>query len=728
MKKIPILLSIIWLLVSGCSLFYQPFDTNRKVTESDRQKSKEIAKESEKKLSEGHRVEAEDLMKQAYELNKGDTSTYIQLARTLAKTGNAQNCLESLLMINDLIEQDPKNASLYRTKIEILKYCDFRILTTLGFADRTYEDLLAADSTNQDALFFLAVRDHLFWLNNRNTKSMKQLSGESYDKSLNYYRKLYQYYPDFVPGIHGLIQLYQDSYLNYYIPDMVNRAVIDYPNATELWLDLATFYYSEARGRISYYKKSDECFKRAFGLMDSLQKLDYFQIQHFLSGKELEEFEESGNKFESAQKYFRKTTPFFLNGFNEFELDHYNRVWYAKNHFFVPSRNTDGDKTDRGKLYIAYGEPDGIITVRSANAAYDDSLTSSQYVASPSEAFDSQIFETAGAPESFGETASDTRQKENYERWLYGDFELKFTYSRNKSDYIYEEPRSQQTSLKAKGNFIIPHFNKRKIEIRTKYLLEEIDSLHSKVIAYFAVPINKRSSFKKSFSIKLEEGLFFHDMNYSLSASKKGNLPLFYPEAIIEDSHDSVFAVQKSSMVVPTGKYHFSHEIWLKNTDQVFIRKEEFEINPLPKNSVILENIILIYRPVYEIPENELKDIPEYLHFLPVFDDKLKKGEKAKLFFKVVNTGEEEFHNYLFQWSLQRVSSGFFSGIGDMLTQRNTSTSVEYDYSRKSRNFSDAWEIDTRSLSTGNYVITLEVVDKLSRKRDRKTYSFEVVD
>jgi len=728
MKKIPKFLSIIWLLVSGCSLFYQPFETDRKASETDKQKSKEIAKESEKKLNEGHRMEAEDLMKQAYDLNKGDTATYIQLAKTLAKTGNAQNCLESLLMINDLIEHYPKNASLYKTKIEILKYCDFRILTTLGFADRTYEDLLAADSTNQDALYFLAVRDHLFWLNNRNTKSVKQLSSESYEKSLGYYRKLYKYYPDFVPGIHGLIQLYQDSYLNYYIPDMVNRAVIDYPNATDLWLDLASFYYSEARGRISYYKKSDECFTKAFGMMDSVHRLDYVQIQHFLSGKELDEYEDSENKFSAAQKYFRKTTPFYLNGFNEYELEHYSRVWYAKNHFFVPTRNTEGDKTDRGRFYIAYGEPDGILTVRSSNAAYDDSLTSSQYVASPSEAFDNQIVGNSNGLNNLGESVSDTRQKENYERWLYGDFELKFTYSRNKSDFIYEEPTSQQNSLKAKGNFIIPHFNKRKIEIKTKYLVENIDSLHSKVIAYYAVPINKRSSFKKSFSIKLEEGLFFHNYNYDLTASKKGNLPVFYPEAIIEDSHDSVFAVQKSSLIVPTGKYHFSHEMWLKNTDQIFTKKEDFDINPLAKNSVTIENVILIYRPVYEIPEKELNDIPEYLHFLPVFDDKLKKGEKAKLFFKVVNKDKEAFHNYLLQWSLQRVSKGFINGITDMLTQRNTSTSVEFEYTHKTENFNDSWEIDTNGLSTGNYEITLEVLDKSSRKRDRKTYSFEVID
>lgn len=728
MKKIPKFLSIIWLLVSGCSLFYQPFETDRKASETDKLKSKEIAKESEKKLNEGHRMEAEDLMKQAYDLNKGDTATYIQLAKTLAKTGNAQNCLESLLMINDLIDHYPKNASLYKTKIEILKYCDFRILTTLGFADRTYEDLLAADSTNQDALYFLAVRDHLFWLNNRNTKSVKQLSSESYEKSLGYYRKLYKYYPDFVPGIHGLIQLYQDSYLNYYIPDMVNRAVIDYPNATDLWLDLASFYYSEARGRISYYKKSDECFTKAFGMMDSVHRLDYVQIQHFLSGKELDEYEDSENKFVSAQKYFRKTTPFYLNGFNEYELEHYSRVWYAKNHFFVPTRNTEGDKTDRGRFYIAYGEPDGIITVKSSNAAYDDSLTSSQYVASPSEAFDNQIVGNSNGLNNLGESVSDTRLKENFERWLYGDFELKFTYNRNKSDFIYEEPTSQQNSLKAKGNFIIPHFNKRKIGIRTKYLVENIDSLHSKVIAYYAVPINKRSSFKKSFSIKLEEGLFFHNYNYDLTASKKGNLPVFYPEAIIEDSHDSVFAVQKSSLVVPTGKYHFSHEMWLKNTDQIFTKKEDIDINPLVKNSVTIENVILIYRPVYEIPEKELKDIPEYLHFLPVFDDKLKKGEKAKLFFKVVNTDKEEFHNYLFQWSLQRVSKGFLNGITDMLTQRNTSTSVEFEYTHKSGNFNDSWEIDTNGLSTGNYEITLEVLDKSSRKRDRKTYTFEIID
>ena len=266
------------------------------------------------------------------------------------------------------------------------------------------------------------------------------------------------------------------------------------------------------------------------------------------------------------------------------------------------------------------------------------------------------------------------------------------------------------------------------MSIESKSIVERLDSTRSRIITYFAVPINSKSTVRKEFFIRLEEGKYFHDNDYNLTLSNKSNLPVFNPEAIVDDYRDSVFAVQKTSIIVPNGDYHFAHEIWAKNTDQLFSKRIDLALKPQQPNTVVIENMELIYRTITELSKYDDTTLPEYYHFLPVFSNKLKKGTKAKLFFKIANSTAGYSHDYLVEWSMTKLSSGFFSGIIDVLTQSNVGTSVEFEYSNKPKIFHDNWEIDTNGFTTGTYQITMEVLDKKSKKRDRKNYVFEIVN
>lgn len=658
-----------------------------------------------------------------------DSTSDLEQITTLSKSKEFISCVQSLMMINSMISSDSLNVDLYRKKIEILKTCDFRILTTFGFLQRAYEDLLNADSTNLEALYYFAVREQSYWLNNRHSKSMRSYSTDSRKKSIRYFEKLYRHHPDFVPGIHSLIQVYLDSGMESKVPEILNREIQSNPNSVELLMDIASFYYEASAGRPQFLKKANEYFRESFYQMDSVEQSDYQQIQQYLSGNELETFTNSKDKIEAAKKYWIKTTPFFLHGYNENELEHYNRVWYAKNHFHFNSNKTDGDKTDRGIYYIAYGEPEKIYAVRSQNSTLDDTLTVAQFSSGVYDiTSDNSATERGISRNSRLQTASGEKLYENYERWFYGKYELKFVYNRIKDDYEFLFPLETFNSMLTKGNYLINPVMYHTIPVKTKFLIESRDSLKAKLIAYFCIPIQKNANVKSEFKINLEEGLFVHDSDYKLVAGKKHELPMFSPEFVFTDEKDSLYAVQKTTVLVPKGTFRVSHEIWAKNSDYIYRKTEIVSAEDQKNNTVSIDNIILIYRQLFDLNESQKGDVADEYQFIPVFSDKLKKGEKAKLFFNISNTDTTDFHDYLFEWSMSRVSSGFFSGIGDLLTQRNTSTSVEFNYVHKRGNFHDAWDVDTDGISTGNYVITLQVLDKNTRKRDRKTYSFEVVE
>lgn len=58
------------------------------------------------------------------------------------------------------------------------------------------------------------------------------------------------------------------------------------------------------------------------------------------------------------EQFWRRRDPTPETPLNEFKQEHYQRLLYANQHFATP--DTPGWRTDRGRIYIVYGKPDGV--------------------------------------------------------------------------------------------------------------------------------------------------------------------------------------------------------------------------------------------------------------------------------------------------------------------------------------------------------------------------------
>jgi GWxTD domain-containing protein len=77
---------------------------------------------------------------------------------------------------------------------------------------------------------------------------------------------------------------------------------------------------------------------------------------------------------------------------NEFKVEHYRRIVYAKDHFAGQGR---GWKTDRGRIYIVYGPPDHVTTF-SAQDTRPQAQDGQNYKGLPSETWSYRYLEGVG--------------------------------------------------------------------------------------------------------------------------------------------------------------------------------------------------------------------------------------------------------------------------------------------------------------------------------------------
>ncbi len=100
--------------------------------------------------------------------------------------------------------------------------------------------------------------------------------------------------------------------------------------------------------------------------------------------------DEERDEFVEAFWFRRDPTPDTYE--NEFKEEHYRRIAYANDHF--GSQDPDW-KTDRGRIYVVYGQPDRITTY-SAQDSRPPAQDSQDYKGLPSETWNYRYLEGAG--------------------------------------------------------------------------------------------------------------------------------------------------------------------------------------------------------------------------------------------------------------------------------------------------------------------------------------------
>ena len=172
-------------------------------------------------------------------------------------------------------------------------------------------------------------------------------------------------------GLFGITKLYQstgrpDTAIKY-----LQKISRYYPQDKDVHLQLGLYYYRK--------KALDEAYKEfqmAINYMGNEEREDfeYNSVIQLLEPKYKEQFKNMNEteKRGLIEKYWKVSDPLYLTSYNERIVEHYARVAYANLFFSSPDIFLAGWKTDRGQIYIRYGEPVQVERMRQNMQLEDD--------------------------------------------------------------------------------------------------------------------------------------------------------------------------------------------------------------------------------------------------------------------------------------------------------------------------------------------------------------------
>jgi len=190
--------------------------------------------------------------------------------------------------------------------------------------------------------------------------NLNDLAGKSLENSINHYLK------SSMDSAHAFIDLAL-MYAHNGKPDsailIVDEGMFKFQGNMDLILSAAYLNY-----KLGNYADAQNYFDSSFGLMDPGEVKDYKVNSVFsLLTPDVKENVERLNENETEKfikKYWQEHDPLIITQYNERELEHYSRVFYANCYFGIPGKNIKGWRSDRGEIYLRYGDPQKIMRVR----------------------------------------------------------------------------------------------------------------------------------------------------------------------------------------------------------------------------------------------------------------------------------------------------------------------------------------------------------------------------
>jgi GWxTD domain-containing protein len=152
---------------------------------------------------------------------------------------------------------------------------------------------------------------------------------------------------------HLLAYLYDEAPIEEYIAQ-ARQFVRAAPSTPEAYLALGLGLH-----RAGDTDEAQGAFEYALSLMTPEDRADFENIARIMT-KDLEEQYASLSPEEQAEfrsRFWRHADPLFLTPANEFRLEYMARMTYADIRFGVPEYGLRGWHTDRGLVYVRYGEP-----------------------------------------------------------------------------------------------------------------------------------------------------------------------------------------------------------------------------------------------------------------------------------------------------------------------------------------------------------------------------------
>lgn len=310
-------------------------------------------------------VKLGDLNKAEYFLKKSireekTALTEFELAKIYISEKTINGRAKARKLLTNALFRDPNNIQIRLLKAALMEsFSD-------GMAFKEYEKIIEIDSTNITALFQMGrFKEKDFNDYHKSVfqddpfspmLSLEEFAMDDFYESENYFLKILRLESDNPQALLHLSTLYEDLGKPEKGIPFLERLVKIEPNEYSAHLFLGLLCYENSQN-----KKAHEEYKKALYLMSSAEEEDFT----FNSVKELIKpiFKDKFEDFTDAEmrllikEYWKIKEPLYLTKYNERLLEHYSRVTYANLRFSLPKENKPGWQTDRGDIYLRYGEP-----------------------------------------------------------------------------------------------------------------------------------------------------------------------------------------------------------------------------------------------------------------------------------------------------------------------------------------------------------------------------------
>lgn len=308
----------------------------------------------------GDRDSAISYLKKAISLNRKHAKAYNQLALVYMDDGTVHGRFKATFEMETALKLDPDNLE-FR-----YNYAMLNLKKGLTFeAKRQFKKIIDADPFHYLSYFQLAAMEEENVMHYKDMISidptldgiiyMQSFASEAQQKAADFYKHAISANPRFGDVYYRLALLYYEFDNFNEMIQLLESAVKIMPGDKNCHLFLGFAYQ-----HVQEFDRAEQEYSRAKALMsrDEVKLLE--SIEPILAPnrqKDLQ-FTEGESELEIYHENFWKSKdPFYLTEVNERKLEHFSRMAYANLRFSFPEKEIEGWTTDRGKVFIRFGNP-----------------------------------------------------------------------------------------------------------------------------------------------------------------------------------------------------------------------------------------------------------------------------------------------------------------------------------------------------------------------------------
>lgn len=408
------------------------------------------------------------------------------------------------------------------------------------------------------------------------------------------------------------------------------------------------------------FDQSDEYYCKALKLMPAETRTIFENIDGIVPQDALELSRDSS--YRSA--FWAKNDPLKLTKYNERQLEHYNRLTYSHLRFGVPKMGIPGWKTDRGVLFIRYGDP---------------------------------LFRYKTQP--------DERFLGGLETWIYPEYTFQFEDEYSTGHYVMDQSSFLQyrSAYHTKADaYTLP--STYSFELQGDIFQFKGQQGTTRIRAYTSALTHQVDpSFEETgFPVKLQNGLFLLDEKGKIVHQIRQT-----KELSINEVNELSFISDVEVNISPEGSFEEAVMEWLTTGDQHFgVCRRAFHPRVFPQEDFCVSDVVVGFR-------QDSFPLKVTYRFRP--------SDIVCLYFEMYNLGLGDDHTarYTIAASLHhRPTAGFLSGLRKRRHEPILTSVFEGRSAQRDETYSLGLNI--RDVPPGNYRLELTVTDALSGKSETK--------